>query len=229
MTDRARRVGRFYVGWAVASIAAALARSGLDAEATTRLLVLGLLGLQLALRAPVTRLIQRLPPRGRFVLSATALACLVEGFHMISTPVFVSLRIDGDTSVPTALKYYLLDLAFTGPSYLVIFAMIERFARTYRYSTWEYVLVMGLGQALGDGGIYFFAAAPWMLVFLPYPMTNYHAVHVLPYFAIEGALDPDRPRSPKRFLAVPALIATYFVCGALIKVVGRALGFEPSA
>lgn len=226
MTGRAQRVGRIYVAWAAVSIAAALARSGLDAEATTRLLVLGLLGLQLALRAPVVRLIQQLPARGRFVLSATTLACLVEGFHMISTPVFVSLRIDGDTSVPTALRYYLLDLAFTVPSYLVIFALIERFARAYRYSTWEYVLVMGLGQALGDGGIYFFAAAPWMLVFLPYPMTNYHAVHVLPYFAIIETLDPARPRSRRRFLAVPALIATYFVCGALIKVVGRALGLE---
>jgi hypothetical protein len=229
MGDPAQRVGRIYVGWGVASIAAALARSGLDAEATTRLLVLGLLGLQLALRAPVVRLIQRLPTRARFVLSATALACVVEGFHMISTPVFMSLRVDGGTSVPTALRYYLLDLAFTVPSYLVIFAVIERFARAYRYSPWEFVLVMGLGQALGDGGIDFFAAAPWMLVFLPYPMTNYHAVHVLPYFAIEGALDPARPQSKRRFLAVPALIATYFVCGALIKVVGRALGFEPSA
>lgn len=228
MPDPAQRVGRSYVGWAAVAIAAALARSGLDAEATTRLLVLGLLGLQLALRGPVVQVIQRIPARGRFVLSATALAGVVEGLHMISTPVFPSLRVDRDTSVSTALGSYLIDLALTLPSYLLIFALIERFARAYRYSTWEFVLVMALGQALGDGGLYFFASAPWMLVFLPYPMTNYHAVNVLPYFAIVDTLAPARPASRRRFLAIPALVATYFVCGSLIKLVGRALGLEAS-
>ena len=66
-----------------------------------------------------------------------------------------------------------------------------------------------------------------MLVFLPYPMTNYHAVNVLPFLAVRGQLDPERPSSARSWLVVPAVVGTYLVCGALIKVAGRWSGLEP--
>lgn len=221
-----RSLGRAYLAWLVLSIGGAIAISGLSPEATTRLGVVALLGLELALREPLLGAAARLPARVRFVLVASLLACVVEGLHMGSKPVFDVLRVTGTTPHAEALERYAIDLAFTLPAYLVIFAVMERFARRYRYSRLEYALAMGLGQTLGDGGIFFFAAAPWMLAFLPYPMTNYHAINVLPYLAIEPTLDPGRAASRRRFLAIPALIATYLACGALIKLVGRALGLE---
>jgi len=86
---------------------------------------------------------------------------------------------------------------------------------------------MGLGQALGDGGIFFFAAAPGLLVFLPYPMTNYHACNVLPFVATRDALPAGRVVGRRSWLAVPALIAVYLACGSVIKLAGRAAGLDP--
>ena len=86
---------------------------------------------------------------------------------------------------------------------------------------------MGMGQALGDGGVFFFAAAPQMLVFLPYPMTNYHACNVLPFVATRDALPAPRVVGGRSWVAVPALIAVYLVCGSVIKLAGRAAGLDP--
>jgi len=219
-------LARLYCAWAILSIAGPIAISGLDAQATTRVLVVALLALELGLGRHIVRLSEWIPLRARFVVLGTLLACVVEGFHMISKPVFASLTVARDTPVSVALERYAIDLAFTVPAYLVILAVIERLARYYRYTFWEYVFVMALGQTLGDGGIFFFASAPALLAFLPYPMTNYHALNVLPYLGIQGELSPDRSSSRRRFLAVPLLIGVYLVCGALIKWVGRSLGFE---
>ena len=65
------------------------------------------------------------------------------------------------------------DRLYTVPAYLVVLSVIWWFINRYRYPYWHYVITMGLGQALGDGGLLFFLNAPAMLVFLPYPMTNY--------------------------------------------------------
>lgn len=207
---------RGYVGWAAAAVGLSLAVGGLKPENVTRLLVLSFLGLQLLV-------LPRLPRGGSFILWGCALAAVVEGFHMISRPVFLCLTVQPGTPIPQALKLYLIDLAFTLPAYVLIFAVIERFARTYRYSPWGYTLVMGLAQALGDGGLVYFLAAPPMLFFLPYPMTNYHAVNVLPYLL---AGKPGERTGPARFLAIPAVIATYWLCGAAIQWAGRALGYS---
>lgn len=213
-----------YVTWAALSIGGAVAISGLNAEAVTRLLTVAFLLGQLLLRGPMTAARPRAAPAARFVLLGTMLACVVEGFHMISTPVFASLRIARGTPLGAAGARYAADLLLTVPAYLVIFRLIWAFLRRYHYTPWQYIAAVGLGQVLGDGGIYFFAAQPAMLLFLPYPLTNYHAINVLPFLATRAQLPAERADSPRRWLVIPALIALYFVCGALIRVVGRRAG-----
>jgi hypothetical protein len=83
-----------------------------------------------------------------------------------------------------------------------------------------------LAQTIGDGGLFFFANAPAMLVFLPYPMSNYHAVNVLPFLAARDRLDPGRPVGATARAVVPAVVATYLVCGALIQAAGRWAGLR---
>lgn len=216
-----------YCLWAAVAIGSSVALAGPTAESVTRLCVIGFLLVQIAWRRALVNALPGLAPRARFVVLGTALAAVVEGFHMISTPVFLSLRIGPGTSFAEGLKFYALDLLFTVPAYLVIFPVIWLFVERIRYSTWQYVVVMGLAQALGDGGLFFFAGSPAMLAFLPYPMTNYHAINVLPFLAIRDGLSPSRAEGWRAWLAVPAVVATYLVLGAIIKLVGRWAGLEP--
>lgn len=209
-----------YCAWAALAIGFSIAKAGLSPESITRILVVLFLAAQIALREPLARALPGLAPRLRFVVMGTLLAAVVEGFHMISMPVRPSLTVTPGMPVATALHHYGVDLLLTVPAYLVIFSVIYWFISRYRYGLWQYVLVMGAAQALGDGGIYFFAAAPAMLVFLPYPMTNYHAVNVIPYLAVRDQLPAERRESRLAWLALPAVIVTYFVCGAAIKLVG---------
>ncbi|MCM3876518.1 MAG: hypothetical protein NEA02_08870 [Thermoanaerobaculia bacterium] len=217
-----------YCLWAAVAIGFSIALAGLSPESVTRLLVIGFLFGQVALRATLVKALPGLAPKTRFIVLGTLLAAVVEGFHMISMPVFQSLRIGGGTSLAQGLKFYALDLLFTAPAYLVIFSVIWFFVGRYRYSTWQYVIVMGLAQALGDGGLFFFVRAPAMLFFIPYPMTNYHAINVVPFLAVRDQLGPGRAGSARAYLAVPAVVGTYLVCGAIIKLVGRWFGLESS-
>lgn len=218
-----RLIPPLYCLWAAVAIGLSLALAGLNAESVTRLLVLGFLALQLLARRRLIAAVPGLTPRTRFILLGTLLAAVVEGFHMISMPVLPTLRVGWETPPSQAALNYGIDLLLTVPAYLVIFAVLWSFVTRYRYERWEYAIVMGLAQALGDGGIYFFAAAPAMLAFLPYPMTNYHAVNVIPFLATEDALPPDRVRSARAWLVIPVVIAVYFVCGAAIKLVAGRL------
>ena len=109
-----------------------------------------------------------------------------------------------------------------------IFSVIWYFIERYRYSLWQYVIVMGFAQAIGDGGLFFFLNAPALLVFLPYPMTNYHAMNVIPLLAVRDGLNPGRSANARSALAIPAVIGTYLVCGAIIKALGRWCGLETS-
>lgn len=223
------RIGpALYCLWAAVAIGFSVALAGLSAESVTRLLVIGFLFLQIALRPVLVRALARLVPRTRFILLGTVLAAVVEGFHMISTPVFLSLRIGRGTPLAQGLTHYALDLLFTVPAYLVIFSVIWHFIDRYQYSFWRYVVVMGLAQALGDGGLFLFLKAPAMLFFLPYPMTNYHAINVIPFLAVRDQPRRERPASARTSLAVPAVIGTYLVCGTIIKILGRWFGLEPS-
>jgi hypothetical protein len=222
------RVGPALYGlWASFAVAFSVAVSGLTPENVTRLLVIGFLLAQIALRSRLVRALPARTPRTRFVVMGTLLAAVVEGFHMISSPVFLSLRIGRDTPLAEGLKFYALDLLFTVPAYLVILSVIWFFVERYRYATWPYVVVVGFAQAMGDGGLFFFANAPALLAFVPYPMTNYHAINVIPFLAVRDGLRPGRTAGARAWLVVPAVIATYLVCGAVIKALGRWLGLEP--
>lgn len=219
---------KLYCLWATLAIGLSIALAGFTAETVTRILVIVFLLGQIPLQSKLANVLPRLAPRTRFIALGIGLAAIVEGFHMISMPVFLSLRIDRGMSIAEGLMNYALDLLYTVPAYLVVFSVIWWFINRYRYPYWHYVITMGLGQALGDGGLLFFLSAPAMLVFLPYPMTNYHAINVMPFLAIREHLRDARSASAARYLAVPALIGTYFVCGAIIRIVGRAFGLDSS-
>jgi hypothetical protein len=214
-----------YCLWAALAIGLSLAQGGWSDANITRLSVLAFIALQFAFRAQLVQALPQLAPRTRFIVLAALLAAVVEGLHMISKPVFDALRITAATTPYEALRLYAIDLAFTLPAYGAIFAVIWWCIRRWHYGLWAYLVTMGLAQALGDGGLLFFAGAPQMLAFLPYPMTNYHACNVIPFLAVRGALPATRPAGAAGLLAIPAVIAVYFVCGALIKVLGRAAGF----
>lgn len=213
-----------YGVWAIVAIGLSIGRSGLSPESVTRLLVIALLLGELALRPMLVDAHPALASRTRFLVLGTLLAAAVEGMHMISMPVFLALRIDRETSFAQGLVRYALDLLFTLPAYVVIFSLLWFFINRYRYTLWNYILVMGLAQTLGDGGLFFFIDAPAMLFFLPYPMTNYHAINIIPFLAVRDHLPPARSAGAGRYLAIPALIGAYLVCGAIIKLVGRSLG-----
>jgi hypothetical protein len=57
-------------------------------------------------------------------------------------------------------------------------------------------------------------------------MTNYHAINVIPFLAVRDDLRHERPASALIYLAVPGLIGTYLVCGAIIKLLGKFFGLE---
>jgi len=219
---------KLYCLWATLAIGLSIALAGFTAETVTRILVIVFLLGQIPLHSKLANVLPRLAPRTRFIALGTGLAAIVEGFHMISMPVFLSLRIDLGMSIAEGLMCYALDLLYTLPAYLVVFSVIWWFINRYRYPYWHYVITMGLGQALGDGGLLFFSSAPAMLVFLPYPMTNYHAINVMPFLAIREHLRDARSASAATYLAVPALIGTYFVCGAIIRIAGIAFGLDSS-
>lgn len=207
------------------AIVLSIALSGLSPESITRLWVIALLLGEVAWRPILLKALPSLAPRTRFLVLGIVLAASVEGMHMISMPVFMALRIDRETSFSQGLIRYALDLAFTLPAYLVIFSLIWFFINRYCYTLWNYILVMGLAQTLGDGGLLFFINAPAMLFFLPYPMTNYHAINVIPFLAVRDHLKPGRLVSLSSYVAVPGLIGAYWICGAIIKLLGRSLGF----
>lgn len=227
--DKSPGIGaKLYCLWATLAIGLSIALAGFTAETVTRILVIVFLLGQIPLHSKLANALPQFAPRTRFIALGTGLAAIVEGFHMISMPVFLSLRIDRNMSIAEGLMCYALDLLYTVPAYLVIFSVIWWFINRYRYPFWQYVITMGLGQVLGDGGLLFFSSAPAMLVFLPYPMTNYHAINVMPFLAIHDHLRDSRSASAARYLAVPALIGTYLVCGVIIRIAGRAFGLDSS-
>ena len=147
-----------YVSWVVLAIGISLAATGLTPENVTRLLVVAFLLVQLATAARRSRArCRRVAPRIRFVVLGTLLAAVVEGFHMISKPVFASLRVDRATPRPTGSRSTALDLLFTVPAYVVIFSVIFFFVARYRYGAWAYAVGIGFAQTIGDGGLFFFA------------------------------------------------------------------------
>lgn len=162
----------------------------------------------------------------RFVFTATILSIFVEGFHMISTPVFSSLKIDFNMPFFKILQNYLIDLIFTIPAYIIIFSFIWYFINKYYYSLWDYIIVFGLAQALGDGGIFYFITSPFMIFFIPYPMTNYHAMNIIPFLLVRDDLKYNKEKKLMRYISIPAIIITYLICGAIIKYFSNILNFS---
>lgn len=152
-TARWRRIGpALYVLWAAAAISLAIAKAGLSAESVTRLLVLAFLLAQFALRPLFVKALPTLAPRARFVVLGTALATAVEGFHMISKPVFASLRVGPGTPLAQALASFGIDLLFTVPAYVAILSVMWTFVSRHRYPTWSYVLAMGSRRRSATAG-----------------------------------------------------------------------------
>ncbi|MEO8698414.1 MAG: hypothetical protein ABI867_00185 [Kofleriaceae bacterium] len=224
MTTRDRIIAIVYTLWTITAVGLAFLVGGLSDDNITRVLVIGFLIVQLAALRWVRGPLARIRPRVRFVATGMLLAAVVEGFYMVSRPVFPSLRITAETDLRTGMSSYALDLALTLPAYFVIFSVIWWWSRRYRYTLWEYVLIMGMGQALGDGFVYF-VGAPAMLLFLPYPMLNYHAINILPFLVTRS--EPEEPtRSWRRLLALPILVVVYLVCGGVIALIGGRLGLS---
>jgi len=92
--------------------------------------------------------------------------------------------------------------------YVVVFLVIWHFINKYKFVLWEYVLFIGLGQALGDGG-FFFIANPFALIMLPYVMISYHAMNIVPFLAIKDNLSP-KSNSKLRFIIPPITLITTF-------------------
>ncbi|HNV70318.1 MAG TPA: hypothetical protein PKO06_11515 [Candidatus Ozemobacteraceae bacterium] len=227
MTDQSLSLAaKIYVVWAALAVVFAILVAGLNAETVTRLLTIAFLVLQIVARKRLAACGRFLSPRWRFVLLGTVLASVVEGFHMISKPVFDSVRINAQMPLSQALGFYAIDLLFTVPAYLVILTVIWRLITRYKLSLWEYIFLVALAQTLGDGGIFYFASAPFMLPFLPYPMTNYHAMNIIPYLAVREELAPTERSFRTPLTLIVHIIATYLVCGSLIKIAARPFGFE---
>lgn len=215
-----------YCLWATIAISFSIYVAGFNTESITRILVILFLLIQILFHSIFTTLFSFSTPKIRFIFSGTILAAVVEGFHMISKPVFLSLVIDQNTSFIQGLTNYLIDLAFTVPAYLLIFRVIFYFTKKFYFTLWQYIFVMGLAQTLGDGGIFFFIGFPAMLFFLPYPMTNYHAINVIPFLSVRNEIKENQSISWRKYVAIPGIVVTYLICGTFIKIIGKFWGFE---
>ncbi len=194
---------------------------GINSEIVTRWLVVFFLLIQILLFPFFKYLTSRLSPKWKFVILATIFAMIVEGFHMISKPLDQSLLITIGMPFSQMMKYYLIDLIFTTPAYVIIFLVMWWFIKTYEYSFWQFVLVMGIGQALGDGS-FFFLFNPGLLLLIPYVALNYNAMNIIPYTLVKDNLGKKR-NSWKKYLALVVIPIVYIICGATIKAVAGLL------
>jgi hypothetical protein len=211
-----------YGAWMVVVVGLSFFNGGMSLDNITRLLILLFLGIQFLLFRVTKIDPQKVRPRLAFISVAVLFAAVVEGCYMISNPVFASLTFKAGMSPAAMLGYYAIDLTFTVPVYIVVFWTMWGLINRYRYPLWAYVILMALGQALGDG-FFSFLAAPGMLLFLPYVMTNYHAMNVVPYLAVRQRLNPQK--GGIRVLWGPLIIiGIYLIGGAVIIAVGKVFG-----
>jgi len=209
-----------YALWSVLVFAIVFAIRGIDSAGVTGILVILFLGVQFLLMSRVKTLMAGLSGRARFLLCSLLCASVVEGFHMIHEPVFGLLRITPAMSVKSMVVSYGIDLAFTLPVYLAVFSVLWFFINLYRYTLWQYFIVFGIAQALGDGGVFFFSSKPFLLLFIPYTLVNYHAMNVLPFLLVQDCIEPVKTGWRKYVMAPCAVVAVYLAGGALIKAVG---------
>lgn len=167
-----RRLFIAYGLWLSGSLAVPMAKEGLGSpNSLTRLGILASFALSLGWYAWRGKRMEVTRPRRVFIVGCVLGAMVGETFYMVSRPLHPSLLISAATPLPQALRNLLVDLALTLPAYLLIFSVIWHLATHARYSTFGYFFVMALGQALGDGNV-FFVANPGALLFVPYVMLN---------------------------------------------------------
>jgi hypothetical protein len=210
-----------YLAWLGLAVLLPLLAEGLAPKNVTLLCAQAFLGLQLALRPTLSRASLRLPPGPLFLGTGVLAACFLEAFHMISQPFDPALLVTRGMGAGQALSRLGLDLLFTVPAYLAIFWVIWRLIGLYRFSAFEYFILVSLGQALGDGGLLYFLAAPHMLLFLPYTVVKYQAMNLVPYLLVRERLQPRSDSGWRFIVPVLALVATYFLCGAAMKILWR--------
>ncbi len=212
-----------YICWAIVAISLTFYIGGLSNDNLTHIVILVLLIFSLGIFC----FLNPVNPGRFFISSCVMLAALGEGAYMISKPVLDSLLVPRDAKVGLFLHHYVIDLAFTLPAYVLIFFVIWKLITTFRYSRWEYIFLVGLGQAIGDGSS-FFLMNPGLVWLIPFIMLNYHAMNVAPYLRIEKFLSEKNRRDSKwKYpLTLGAVFASYFFSGTVIKIAARALGMD---
>jgi len=212
-----------YTAWASFVVLVTFMREGLSANNFTRLLIIAYLLITLAwywwTKGRITS------QKGwAFVLKCSLSALVVEFFYMFSRPVFDSLLVTRESSAQQLLQNSLIDFVFTFPAYLVIFSLFWFLISRFHYRIGEYVLLFSFGQAMGDGNA-FFLANPTMLLFAPYVVLNYQAINIVPYLRVRHSLKPSHSSKVLKYILPLILIpGAYWIMGAMIIVVGRAVG-----
>jgi len=145
---------------------------------------------------------------------------------MPSKPLYDSLRWLPDDDVRARAMKAAIDIALTTPVYVVVFSVIWLFVGRREALLWYLVLVLPFSQAIGDGNA-FFVANPAMLLMSPYVVLNYVACQLVALWRLRGALPPE-PRARPWQLVLPLVVvpAVYWCGGALLIVIGRALGLR---
>lgn len=223
--------------WTVAVVALTFAMKGRTDDTLTRSAVIGMLAVDLvAARVGRSRWPNDAPGSAarfslrtvatRWVGPCAARAALVELCYIPSRPLYESLRWLPEDGVRARATKAAIDVALTAPFYVILFGVIWLMLRRFRIPVWHAVLVLPFAQALGDGNA-FFLANPGMLLMSPYVVLNYVACQLVPYLRVRGAL-PTEPRARPWQLVMPLVVvpAVYFVGGATLIAVGRALGLR---
>lgn len=204
---------KIYIVWFVVSLLIVFGAGKFSNDNITHIILLIILILSLY----VFKFLKPKNPGRFFIVSCVILASLGEGTYMISKPVRDYLIITKDSTVAQFFHNYAIDLILTVPIYILIFSLIWALINKYKYSKWEYIFFMALGQAMGDGNS-FFLLNPGMLLFVPFIMLNYHAMNVAPFLSIQNSLiDKQRSDSNWKYpVTVITIIFTYFVGGTFI-------------
>lgn len=226
MFSKIRSSGLFavYVAWFVLSFAVVFAKDGASADNMTRFLILVYFGLTLIAFNFISGLRKRLRlgPKTAFVLISVISAAVVETFYMISKPLHASLVITSADTFGSAVSKWLIDIVLTTPFYVVIFLVAWFLINKYHYTPKQYLIVISLAQALGDGSG-FFLLNPGAAIFLPYVMVNYHAMSFVPFRMVRSELSP-KSKSKLRFVVpLVAIPVVYVLGGAAIFAVGAFL------
>lgn len=221
----------FYIVWLVVATSLVFWQYGFSNQNITRSLVIFYFGLTLLYAWSQWKFSKKVSDKNSktfFILSCIFSAALVEGFYLISEPLFPSFLITPGMEIGQIIKNFFIDLAFTVPLYFVLFRITWFFINKYNYTIWQFVFIFALSHALGDGGHTFFFQ-PGLLLFIPYIMTNYHAVNVAPYLVIKENIKKENlsnSKFGKIFTPLVVIPLTYLFFGIIIAIVGSILGFR---